>query len=114
MLPNRPRLTNEKFLGQLKRAAARFPCYGHVRTFVYIDRDGDITLDAHVEPWHTQAVARAIATRGKSFHEGVTDHLIASYIRRLRASPAAPAAKRRSPGVHSVPSCERDEENLSI
>ena len=57
--------------------------YGHVKTFVYIDRDGEITLDADVEPWHTHAVARAIATRGKSFHEGITDHLISNYIRGL-------------------------------
>jgi hypothetical protein len=42
-----------------------------------------ITTDADVEPWPAHAVARAIATRGKSFHEGITDHLISNYIRGL-------------------------------
>jgi hypothetical protein len=42
-----------------------------------------ITTDADVEPWHVHAVARAIATRGKSFHEGITDHLLTNYIRGL-------------------------------
>jgi hypothetical protein len=83
LLPETPRFTNEKILGQLKRMARRVPCYGHVKTFVYIDRDGVITQGADIEPWHTHAVARAIATRGKSFHEGVTDHLITNYIRGL-------------------------------
>jgi hypothetical protein len=78
-----PRAGNEKLLGRLKRIAARVPCYGHVNTFVYIDRDGEIICDADVEPWHVHAVARAIATRGKSFHEGITDHLISNYIRGL-------------------------------
>ena len=83
LLPEKPRFTNEKILGKLKQMAARVPCYGHVKTFVYIDRDGEITIDADIEPWHIHAVARAIATRGKSFHEGITDHLITSYIRGL-------------------------------
>src|SRR3954447_21195474 len=83
LLPARPRLTNEKILGQLKKMASRVQCYGHVDTFVYIDHDGEITIDAEVEPWHAFAVARAIATRGKSFHEGITDHLIANYIKGL-------------------------------
>src|SRR5262249_3931996 len=74
LLPAQPRFTNENILGQLKRMARRVPCYGHVKTFVYIDMDGEIIIDADVEPWHTHAVARAIATRGKSFHEGITDH----------------------------------------
>jgi hypothetical protein len=80
LLPERPRFTNEKILGHLKRIAKRVPCYGHVKTFVYIDRDGEITIDADIEPWHAHAVARAIATRGKSFMEGITDHLISNYI----------------------------------
>jgi hypothetical protein len=63
--------------------ADRVPCYGHVKTFVHIGREGQITADAAVEPWHVDAVARAIATRGKSFHEGITDHLISNYIRAL-------------------------------
>jgi hypothetical protein len=83
LLPKKPRFTNEKILGRLKRIAARVPCYGHVKTFVYIDRDGVITLDADVEPWHAHAIARVVATRGKSFLEGITDHLITNYIRGL-------------------------------
>ncbi|MCE9592483.1 MAG: lipase family protein [Planctomycetes bacterium] len=80
LLPERHRLMNEKTLGKLREMADRVPCYGHVKTFVYIDRDGVVTPDADVEPWHTHAVARAIATRGKSFLEGITDHLISNYI----------------------------------
>ena len=68
---------------RLKRLVERVPCYGHVKTFVFIDRDGVVTADANVEPWHKHAVARAIATRGKSFLEGITDHLISNYIRGL-------------------------------
>jgi hypothetical protein len=83
LLPAKPILTNESILGGLKKLARRVPCYGHVKTFVYIDRDGEVTIDADVEPWHVHAVARAIATRGKSFHEGITDHLISNYIRAL-------------------------------
>ena len=83
LLPAKPRFTNEKILRQLKRIAGRVPCYGHVKTFVYIDRNGEITTDADVEPWHAHAVALAIATRGKSFLEGITDHLISNYIRGL-------------------------------
>ncbi|HEY2587998.1 MAG TPA: lipase family protein [Tepidisphaeraceae bacterium] len=82
-LPERPRFTNEKFLDQLKRMADRVPCYGHVKTLVYIDLDGAICPNADIHPWHAPAVARAIATRGKSFHEGITDHLIVNYIRGL-------------------------------
>ncbi|MDB5326089.1 MAG: lipase class 3 [Phycisphaerales bacterium] len=83
MLPAKPRFTNEKILGRLKELADRVPCYGHVNTFVYIDRDGHICTDADIAPWHAHAVQRAIATRGKSFLEGVTDHLISNYIRGL-------------------------------
>jgi hypothetical protein len=94
LLPATPRFTNEKILGQLRRIAARVPCYGHVKTFVYIDRDGQVTTDADVEPWHTHAVARAVATRGKSFLEGLTDHMIANYIRGLEGRVETP-----QPGV---------------
>jgi len=80
------RLTNQRILRKLKQMAGRVPCYGHVKTFVYIDRDGQITLDADIEPWHAHAVARAIATRGKSFLEGITDHLVSNYIRALEDS----------------------------
>lgn len=83
LLPEKPRFTNEKILSQLKRMAEKMPCYGHVNTFVYIDRDGDISLNPAVAPWHTHAVERALATRGKSFLEGITDHLIGNYIRGL-------------------------------
>src|SRR5256885_13313874 len=55
LLPATPRFTNEKILGKLKEMARRVPCYGHVKTFVYIDRDGEITIDADVEPWHTRS-----------------------------------------------------------
>jgi hypothetical protein len=91
LLPQRPRFTSEKILDKLRHMARRVPCYGHVRTFVYIDRDGQILIDADVEPWHLHAVARAIATRGKSFHEGITDHLIGNYIRGLAGDSAAAA-----------------------
>jgi hypothetical protein len=91
LLPAAPRFTNHKIFGKLKQMARRVPCYGHVKKLVYIDMDGEITLDADVEPWHTYAVVRAIATRGKSFHEGITDHLISNYIRGLEAE----ANKRR-------------------
>jgi triacylglycerol lipase len=92
LLPAKPMLTNEKILDGLKKFARRVPCYGHVKTFVYIDRDGELVVDADVEPWHVHAVARAIATRGKSFHEGITDHLISNYIRALEGE----AAKRET------------------
>jgi hypothetical protein len=97
LLPKTPRLTNDKILTQLKRLARTVPCYGHVKTFVYLDRDGDISIDSDVEPWHIHAVTRAIATRGKSFHEGVTDHLISNYIRGLesQASPKQAVVRRR-------------------
>src|SRR3954451_4530126 len=94
LLPAAPRFTNEKILAQLKQLARRVPCYGHVKTFVYIDRDGTITTDADVEPWHAHAVARVIATRGKSFHEGITDHLIANYIRVLEGQ-----SRKHPPGM---------------
>ena len=86
LLPKQPRFTNHKILGGLKRMASRVPCYGHVRTFVHIDHAGQIHLDGQVERWHMQAVAQAIATRGKRFQEGLTDHLIANYIRKLECS----------------------------
>jgi hypothetical protein len=100
LLPAKSRVTNEKILDQLKRMARRVPCYGHVKTFVYIDRDGVVTEDADVEPWHAYAVARAIATRGKSFLEGITDHLISNYIRGLEGQPnkkdsSVPGQRRR-------------------
>jgi hypothetical protein len=96
LLPEKPRFTNEKILARLKKLADRVPCYGHVNTFVYIDRDGVITTNANVEPWHVHAVAIAIATRGKSFHEGLTDHMISNYIRSLEGkSPRKQSALRR-------------------
>lgn len=96
LLPQAPRFTNEKILGRLKRIASRVPCYGHVRIFVYIDRDGAVIPDADVEPWTSHAVARAIATRGKSFLEGLTDHMISNYIRGLEGNIAnRPGAIRR-------------------
>ncbi len=93
MLPAKPRFTNGKILGRLKRMAERVPCYGHVNTFVYLDRDGGVTADADVRPWRAEAVTRAIATRGKSFHEGITDHLIANYIRGLAGPTGVPTVQ---------------------
>jgi pimeloyl-ACP methyl ester carboxylesterase len=89
LTPVRRRLTenarpaNGKLLGGLKRLAERVPCYGHVSTLVYIDGDGMLWTDPDVGPWHVHAVRRALATRGKSFHEGLTDHMISNYIRGL-------------------------------
>jgi hypothetical protein len=83
MLPAKPRLTNEKILGKLHRLAERMPSYAHVNSLVYIDRDGAIRQDAEVSPWTAAAVRRAVATRGKSFMEGITDHLLSNYIRAL-------------------------------
>ena len=60
-----------------------------MNTLVYLDRDGEITVDATIVPWHVDAVARALATRGKSFFEGISDHLIANYIRGLEGEAAA-------------------------
>ncbi|MGN6626376.1 MAG: lipase family protein [Tepidisphaeraceae bacterium] len=94
LLPEKPRLTNDAILTRLKKLADRMPCYGHVSTLVYLDRDGAACLGADVVPWRRQAVARAIATRGRSFHEGLTDHLISSYIRNL--SPASERLRRSS------------------
>lgn len=83
LLP-KPSTKNEKLLAKLHRAADRVPCYDHVKTLVYIDLDGTITVDANIEPWTANAVARAITTRGKSFLDGVADHLIGNYIRGLQ------------------------------
>jgi hypothetical protein len=83
LLPKKLVLTNKKVLGKLKQMTGRAPCYGHVKTFVYIDMDGEITTDPELETWHSHAIARAIATKGKSFLEGITDHLISNYIRGL-------------------------------
>lgn len=106
LLPATPRIVNHKILGGLKQLARRVPCYGHVRTFVYIDRDGVITCDADVEPWHAHAVARAIATRGKSFLEGITDHLISNYIRALEREAVEQetnVVRRRRQGARKKP-----------
>jgi hypothetical protein len=77
------KLKDEKAHARIQQMAERVPCYGHVKSLVYIDSDGAITTDADIEPWHTHAVARAIETRGRSFIEGVTDHMISNYIRGL-------------------------------
>jgi hypothetical protein len=108
MLPQKARLSNEKILGKLKRMAERVPCYGHVDTFVYIDRDGVIIPDADIVPWPAHAVQRAIATRGKSFLEGVTDHLISNYIRGLEGQIG-----RKQTGVRRRASVDRARKNES-
>jgi hypothetical protein len=84
LLPKTSRFVSEKILDKLERMADRAGCYGHVKMLVYIDRDGVITPDAHVAPWHAQSVAQAIANRGKSYLQGVKDHLITNYICGLR------------------------------
>jgi triacylglycerol lipase len=80
-----------------RRKPAPVPSYRHVNTLVYLDRDGEISIDADVAPWHVDAVARALATRGKSFFEGITDHLIANYIRNLEGAvdPRPTGVRRR-------------------
>jgi len=102
LLPEKPRFTNGKILNKLKKLAERRPCYGHVNTFVYIDQDGEIMMDADVEPWHKHAVARAVATRGKTFLEGITDHLISNYIRGLEGQ-----VTRRQTGVRRTKNLDR-------
>ncbi len=100
LLPEKLRIANAKIRDKLQRLADQTPSYSHVNTLVYIDLDGAITIDARVQPWPTHAVARAIATRGKSFLEGVTDHLITNYIRGLEGhggqQSGAPRRIRRS------------------
>jgi pimeloyl-ACP methyl ester carboxylesterase len=95
LLPARLRPTSRAAVEWLTNIAGRVPCYGHVKTLVYIDLDGTITVDAEVAPWHELAVRRAVATRGGSFHEGVTDHLISSYIRGLEGRSRRRAGVRR-------------------
>ena len=99
-VPVKMRFASEKLLSKLMGIAERVPCYGHVNTFVYIDRDGVLTMNADIEPWHAHAVSRALATRGRSFHEGITDHLLGSYIRGLEGRPGkrVTTARRRSVG----------------
>jgi hypothetical protein len=102
VLARKPQLTKHKLLRGIHRVIDRAPCYGHVKTFVYIDRDGQIIEDAEVEPWHAHAVARVIATRGKSFLEGITDHLISNYIRGLEGHvPKHPSRVRRRNNAES-------------
>lgn len=94
-LPKQARLIKGKLRDGIKKLIDRVPCYAHVKTFVHVDHDGEITIDSEVEPWHRHAVARAIATRGKSFHEGITDHLIANYIRSLEGQVRKPHTGNR-------------------
>jgi len=63
--------------------------------FLRVLRSGHFILGPEVERWQAYAVARVIATRGKSFHEGITDHLIANYIRGLKGEVRRTAAARR-------------------
>jgi triacylglycerol lipase len=82
-LIDKTRFLNEKVRAKLKQMVEQAGSYGHVNTLIYIDQNGAITPDAIIAPWHVQAVAEAIATRGKSFLQGITDHLISNYIRGL-------------------------------
>ncbi|HEX8912621.1 MAG TPA: lipase family protein [Humisphaera sp.] len=97
ILPGLPRVEGGRRVGGLKRVGRRVPAYDHVNTLVYIDHDGAIAEGAAVKPWRSHAVARAVATRGKSFHEGITDHLITSYIKGLegRTGDATARVRRR-------------------
>ena len=98
LLPEKPRLTNEKILERLKRMAEQAPCYAHVNTPVYIDGDGRIMPGVDIERWHTQAVLSAIATRGKPFVQGITDHLLSNYIRGLQGQSQSEPTATRSRG----------------
>lgn len=69
--------------------------YHHLKTLVYIDHDGAITLDAEIAPWHADAIAVSIATLGTSFFQGVTDHLITNYILGLAGQAQVRHAVRR-------------------
>ncbi len=90
----------KKVLGTIRRMVEQVPSHGHVDTFVYIAHDGVVTEDADVEPWHRHAVARAVATRGTSFLEGLTDHLIAKYIRGMEGQ-----VDRKQTGVRRRARC---------
>ncbi len=99
LLPAALRVKNEKLNTRLQQIAERAPCYGHVKTLVYIDLDGEITPDADIHPWMLPAVARAIATRGRSFVDGLTDHMIGNYIRSLegQVSKHQTGVRRKQP-----------------
>jgi len=58
---------------------------------------GRIIVDARVQPWHAEAVARAMAARGKIFLQGITDHLISHYIRGLQGGLKAKSTLSESP-----------------
>lgn len=106
LLPKQPaRLLSAAALARLERLAEKVRCYDHVNTLVYIDRDGAVEPDAEVEPWHVHAVQRALTTRGRSFHEGITDHLISSYIRGLEGRTES----RRSGECRRIAPRERAE-----
>ncbi|MGC3969253.1 MAG: lipase family protein [Pirellulales bacterium] len=83
LLPPQLRAKFDDLRGPLRIVAERIFDYGHVRTLVYIHGDHSIAIDADVRPWNVEAVATALADRGKTFLEGVTNHMIANYIRTL-------------------------------
>ena len=85
LLPENAAAANEIKRSRLQRMTERFSHYRHVDTLVYIDHDDTITLNADITPWQAAAIQRAIATRGKSFLEGVANHMIVNYIRSLEA-----------------------------
>ena len=85
-----------------KKNLAKFPRLGELapeafKAFVAFDeavmKHGVIPLK--YKELIAVAVALAIATRGKSFHEGVTDHLILNYIRGLEGTPTKKHARMR-------------------
>jgi pimeloyl-ACP methyl ester carboxylesterase len=100
LLPEKSPFVSEKVLDKFTQMADRAGYYGHVKMLVYIDRDGVITPDAHVAPWHAQTVAQAIATHGKSYLQGVKDHLISNYIRSLGGQISRKRADARRGNGH--------------
>lgn len=89
LLPENVAATSAAKPSRLKQLRERFSLYHHVDTLVYIDHDDTIALNANITPWQASAIERAIATRGKSFLEGVADHMIVNYIRSLEAEAGA-------------------------
>lgn len=89
LLPENSAAASETKRSRLQRMTERFSRYHHVDTLVYIDHDDTITLNADITPWQAAAIQRAIATRGKSFLEGVANHMIVNYIRSLEAEAGA-------------------------
>ena len=85
---NRP--VGAGLLDAVKNLADDVFFYDHVQTLVHIGLDGCLTVGGEAHCWTTTALARAVATRGASFHEGLTDHLVSNYIRGLERGSEKP------------------------